>query len=103
MDEAPGLARARRRLWAARWHRRLGLVAAPLIAVEAVTVLLLNHQSLYYDRATKQGAAGLLRLAYNLHDGWFWGQPLGVVLTDAVALALLALLASGFSLWWWSR
>lgn len=81
----------------------MGLVAAPLIALEAITVLLLNHQNLYYDRNTKQGAAGLLRLAYNLHDGWFWGQPLGVVLTDAVALALLALLVSGLALWWWGR
>lgn len=68
--------------------------------LESCTVLLLNHQAWYFDRATRSGPAWLLRLAYGLHDGWFWGQPAGVLLTDAVAIALMLLVASGLILAW---
>jgi uncharacterized iron-regulated membrane protein len=77
------------------WHRWLGLASAPLVVIEAVTVLGLNHQTWIYDRVHKRGPKWLLQLAYNLHDGWFWGQPAGVVITDGVAWVLLALVATG--------
>lgn len=77
------------------WHRRIGLVSAPLVVIEALTVLALNHQTLIYDKATKHGIKWLLQLSYNLHDGWFWGQPLGTVITDVIALVLLGLVGTG--------
>jgi hypothetical protein len=46
----------------------------------------------------QESSRGLLRLAYNLHDGQFYGK-LGVWVTDLVALSLLALVGSGFALW----
>lgn len=80
------------------WHRRIGLISAPLVVIEALTVLALNHQTFIYDKATKQGTKWLLQLSYNLHDGWFWGQPLGTVITDAIALVLLVLVGTGLLL-----
>lgn len=40
----------------------------------------------------------ILRTAYNLHDGSAWG-PLGVWVTDLLALSLLALVGSGIVMW----
>lgn len=43
-----------------------------------------------------------VRLAYNLHDGQFWGRA-AVVVTDTVAISLIGLTLSGFALSWWPR
>lgn len=40
----------------------------------------------------------LVQLAYDLHDGQFWGEW-GVWITDAVAIALIALVFSGYGLY----
>ncbi|MBN9417519.1 MAG: PepSY domain-containing protein [Candidatus Eremiobacteraeota bacterium] len=40
----------------------------------------------------------ILRTAYNLHDGSAWG-PLGLWVTDLLALSILALVASGVVMW----
>jgi len=50
------------------------------------------------DRELVRGRA-FVRLAYNLHDGQFWGKA-AVFVTDAVALSLLGLVASGLYLRW---
>lgn len=50
------------------------------------------------DLGAARGRA-FVRLAYNLHDGQFWGRA-AVVVTDAVALSLLALVGSGLYLRW---
>lgn len=39
-----------------------------------------------------------VRTAYNLHDGTAWG-PLGIWITDLLALSILGLVASGLVLW----
>lgn len=40
----------------------------------------------------------LMRTVYNLHDGTAWG-PLGLWITDLLALSILGLVASGVVLW----
>ena len=50
------------------------------------------------DLGPSRGRA-FVKLAYNLHDGQFWGRA-AVVVTDAVALSLLALVGSGLYLRW---
>jgi len=44
------------------------------------------------------GGRSLLRTAYNLHDGTAWG-PVGVWITDLLALSILMLVGSGIVLW----
>lgn len=44
-----------------------------------------------------EGDKALVRLAYDLHDGRFWGRW-GVWLTDAAAALLLALVATGYGM-----
>lgn len=43
-------------------------------------------------------ARKLVRLAYDLHDGNFWGRA-GVIITDAIAISLILLVWSGWTVW----
>jgi hypothetical protein len=46
----------------------------------------------------KSGHRDVLRLAYRLHDGTFWGA-VGIWVTDLLAVSILFLVGSGWTLW----
>lgn len=50
------------------------------------------------DQAPQNPSRNLVRLAYDLHDGNFWGRA-GVIITDAIALSLLLLVTTGWTMW----
>ncbi len=100
-----------------RWHYRLGLIAIPLVALLAITGILLNHNAgLKLHKATIDSPAlrewyGLPpategvqevvtwdRLLLDLHTGRFFGH-LGPYVMDLAAILLLLLAVSGGYNW----
>lgn len=103
-----------------RWHRRIGLLAAALVAILAISGIVLNHrEALQLDQraittewllqwygmekdpnSRMSRWISAERIVLDVHSGRILG-PAGPYLMDGAAIALLLLAASG--IWGWAR
>lgn len=103
-----------------RWHRRIGLLAAALVAILAISGIVLNHREalqldqraittewllqwygMEKDTHSRMGRwISAERIVLDVHSGRILG-PAGPYLMDGAAIALLLLAASG--IWGWAR
>ncbi len=100
-----------------RWHYRLGLIALPLVALLALTGIVLNHtmdlklhkatiesvglRQWYGLPPTTEGVEELVtwdRVLLDLHTGRFFGSA-GPYVMDAAAILLLVVASSGVYNW----